>query len=193
MFAIILGASCSALLAGVSWLTEPNRIANEEAEEVRNILTALRVPVGADAGAEETLEIFTSAVSVSDVGGLEVYEYRTAVGVEAVAVAVRGPGLWGPVEGVLALESDLKTIRGVRFYKQEETPGLGGEIGAEWFQSQFEGKKIFDEQGQPGLRIVKAGEAAGQNVVDSITGATMTSQRVEIMLNDVIKAWTGEM
>ncbi len=193
LFAVVLGVVCSALLAGVSWLTEPYRTANEDAEEVSNILAALGVPIASDAAADETLRVFESAVTVRGAEGLRIYEYRISGAIEAVAVAVQGPGLWGPVEGVLALESDLTTIRGVRFFKQEETPGLGGEIGSEWFQSQFNGKKIVSEGGQPGLRIVKTGEATGQNIVDSITGATMTSQRVEIMLNEVIDALTGEL
>jgi len=194
-FAVVLGVTCSALLAGVSWLTEPYRTANEEAEEVQNILAALGVTAAAEASPDETLAIFNDLVTVREVDGVEIYEYSSTGGgaPEAIAVSVRGAGLWGPVEGVLALESDMNTIRGVRFFKQEETPGLGGEIGSEWFQDQFGGKSITDANGVPGIRVVKPGEASGQNVVDSITGATMTSQRVETMLNEVIDVVTGGM
>jgi len=193
VFSVVLGVVCSALLAGVSLLTQPYRTANEQAEEVQNILAALGVTVAADAGPEETLAIFNDRVVVREIEGIEIYEYSAGGGgaPEAVAVSVKGAGLWGPVEGVLALESDMNTIRGLRFFKQEETPGLGGEIGADWFQRQFEGKTITDASGLPGIRIVKPGQGSGPNVVDSITGATMTSQRVETMLNEVIDVLTG--
>lgn len=193
VFSVILGVVCSALLAGVSLLTQPYRTANEQAEEVQNILAALGVTVAADAGPEETLAIFNERIVVREIEGIEIYEYFAEGGgaLEAVAVSIKGAGLWGPVEGVLALESDMNTIRGLRFFKQEETPGLGGEIGSDWFQRQFEGKTITDANGLPGIRIVKPGQGSGPNVVDSITGATMTSQRVETMLNEVIAVLTG--
>ena len=66
-----------------------------------------------------------------------------------MAVPFSGSGVWGPIEGVLALEPDMQTIRGVRFYKQEETPGLGGEIASDWFQAQFKGKTLVSAAGDP--------------------------------------------
>ena len=122
---------------------------------------------------------------VRQVGNLQTYRY-VPEGTEdprAVAVGFTGMGLWGPILGVLALEPDMRTIRGVRFYQQEETPGLGGEIGSLWFQEQFEGKRIVSSDGQPGFGVVKPGSPSGPNSVDGISGATMTSQRVEEMLN----------
>jgi Na+-transporting NADH:ubiquinone oxidoreductase subunit C len=89
------------------------------------------------------------------------------------------------VEGLLALEPDMKTIRGVTFYKQEETPGLGGEIGSAWFQQQFKGKSIMAGP-KPGIRIIRGGAKSAPDAVDAITGATMTSEKVQAMLNRTI-------
>ena len=80
----------------------------------------------------------------------------------------------------------------MRFYQQEETPGLGGEIGSRWFQEQFEGKSIADAAGNPGFRIVKPGRPAGENAVEGISGATMTSDRVAAMLDRLGKAIAEE-
>ena len=123
-------------------------------------------------------------------GELELYEYAPQGAARPVGVAVplAGMGLWGPVRGVLALEPDLKTIREVRFYQQEETPGLGGEIGSRWFQEQFSGKRIVSDDGKPGFRILKPGGATDSNSVDGITGATMTSARVAKILDDASRA-----
>jgi Na+-transporting NADH:ubiquinone oxidoreductase subunit C len=102
------------------------------------------------------------------------------------AFAFKGQGVWGQIEGFLALEPDLVTVAGVTFHKQEETPGLGGEIASDWFREQFRGKSIRGGpgggRGSPGIRIVKGGGASGPSEVDAITGATMTSQKVEDML-----------
>ena len=104
----------------------------------------------------------------------------------AVAVPFSGPGLWGGIEGVMALEPDLVTIRGVRFYKQEETPGLGGEIGSDTFQNQFAGKRMISPEGVAGFRIVKPGTGADVNSVDGISGATLTGKFLTQGLKDVL-------
>jgi Na+-transporting NADH:ubiquinone oxidoreductase subunit C len=185
-FAATLGIVCAALLTATAEFTEPYKRNNEKAEMISNVLGILKVSVETDATAAELIEIFEANVFEEEKGELTVYSYRPAgqADVEAVAFPFSGPGLWAAIEGFLALESDMKTIRGISFYKQEETPGLGGEIGADWFQSQFIGKSIADQSGKAGIIINKAD--AGQNQVDGITGATMTCDKVEEMLNNVI-------
>ncbi len=114
------------------------------------------------------------------------YVYEVDGKVEATAMRFAGPGLWGPVKGFLALEEDMKTIRGMTIYEQEETPGLGGEIVEPWFRDQFVGKSIVDAAGVPGIIISTSGEPAA-NKVDGISGATMTCDKVQAMLNEAIK------
>ena len=187
LFAVVLGLVCSLLLAITGQFTTPYRKANEQAEEMLNFLSALQVPFEPDADAKTLVEIFERNIRVSGRGALTLYEYVRGTSpdspVEAVAVPFSGPGLWGAVDAVMALEPDLVTIRAVRFYKQEETPGLGGEIGADWFQDQFKGKQLVSASGEPEFRIGPDSGRGGQNRVDAITGATMTSDRVQDMLN----------
>ena len=188
-FAAVLAATCSLLLTGAELLLKPCREANEQAEEIRNYLSALDIPAADDASANELIKIFDENVSVRTVGDIDLYSYIPGGGGGtplAFAVPFSGAGLWGPVFGVLALEPDLKTIRGIRFYKQEETPGLGGEIGASWFQDQFVGKEIVSPSGQYGFEIVKPGGRTLINQVDGITGATMTSDRVGAMVDEIV-------
>ncbi|HUV07828.1 MAG TPA: FMN-binding protein [Spirochaetia bacterium] len=194
LFAAVLGIICAAMLVGATLFTAPYRTANEKAEEVRNFLSALDVPVDPSADAKTLLEVFNRDVTVRELGGLTFYEYRpkasggASAGTPiAVAVPLTGMGLWGPINGVLSMEPDITTIRGIRFYQQEETPGLGGEIGADWFQKQFKGKRIVSNSGEAGFRILKPGGDADANSVDGISGATMTSVRVETMLSELAK------
>ncbi len=194
VFATVLGLVCSISLVLVNMQTKPLSLANERAEELRNYLVALEVPVSPDAGSTELLEIFDRLIRTKEVGSLTFYEYydeeRSSELPTAIAIPLSGPGLWGRIDGVLALEPDLKTIKAVRFFKQTETPGLGGEIGAEWFQSQFVGKSILSSSGEPGFIIGKPGEPRDDNSIDGISGATMTSDKVQIILEELmIMVW----
>ena len=189
LFSVAVGFVCSALLAGINLITAPYRLANEKAEEVRNILDALNVFVAPGASQADLVATFDRRVKEKRLGNLPAFEYTPPGGstIAGYAIPFTGAGLWGPVSGVIALEPDLTTIRGVRFFKQEETPGLGGEISAAWFEKQFNGKKIVSKNGKPGFSVLKPQASTGQNSVDGITGATMTSNRVETMLTNVAR------
>lgn len=192
-YAAILSTVCALLLAGAASFTRPYQQANREAEETLNILTALKVPLGENVSAAELGEIYEANVTAKQQGELTLYLYSPADAggkTEAVVVRFEGPGLWGPIKGFLALEADMKTIRGITFYEQEETPGLGGEIVTDWFRKQFEGKYILDADGKPGI-IIKGKGATARNQVHAISGATMTCVKVQEMINKTIDAITG--
>lgn len=105
-------------------------------------------------------------------------------------VTVRGNGLWDEIWGNIALESDLVTIAGVDFDHKAETPGLGAEIkdNTSW-KKQFLGKKIYDESGTfTGVDVVKGGvKGSSSHAVDGISGATITADGVEEMLDRGLK------
>ena len=189
VYAAILGSTCALLLTAAASFTAPYKQANEDAEENLNILIVLKVPLQADVSSKQLVEIFETNVREGKRGEATTYEYcpPEANGQpRAIALQFSGPGLWGPIKGFLALEPDMKTVRGITFYEQEETPGLGGEIASSWFREQFEGKSIVDENGNPGV-IIKSGGEPTSNKVDAISGATMTCNKVEAMLNEAIK------
>ena len=80
----------------------------------------------------------------------------------------------------------MKTIRGLTFYEQQETAGLGGKIVEKGFRDQFAGMSIEDKDGNPGIIISSSGDPA-PNKVDGISGATMTCDKVQMMLNELIE------
>ena len=187
LYAAVLGTACALVLTAAGGLTRPYREANQQAERVRNVLDVLGVTYAPDASAADLVRVFGRDVRTERRGALDVFSYAPQGHVEAYAVLVSGQGLWGPIHGVLALGPDRNTIRAVRFYHQEETPGLGGQITSAAFQKQFVGKRVTDADGRPGLRLVAPGTAKAPNEVDAITGATMTSARVERILNTTIR------
>ena len=196
IYATLLGVVCASLLTAAAEFTAPYKQANAAAEEKRNVLVVLGVvPADSKASASELVEIFARNVVTRNHGELTISTYAPPEAdgkIIAVAVPFAGPGLWGPIEGFLALEPDMETIRGITFHKQEETPGLGGEIAAKWFTDQFKAKRIRNSAGVPGITI-KAGPTTGINEIDAITGATMTCNKVQEMLNKVIAQITAKV
>ncbi len=187
-YAGVLGSVCALLLTAAASFTAPYKAANADAEKKRNILEVLQITFPSKASSQELVGLFEENVRQEDLGELTLYRYTPPEGsdeVETMAVAFEGSGLWGPIKGFLALGPDAETIRGLTFYEQEETPGLGGEIASESFRRQFEGKKIIDDAGNVGIVIKGGGEASAVNEVDAITGATMTCDKVEAILNEV--------
>lgn len=185
LYAVVLGLVCATALTGVDSFIAERKQANAKAEEIRNILGVLGVQFDSDASSDELVKIFAENIHVGSLGELETYAYQSSKGNTNVqAVPFAGAGLWGPIKGFLALDVDKEIIIGVSFYQQEETPGLGGEIVSQRFRRQFEGRAIRDVAGRPGIRIRR--NATALNEVDAITGATMTCEKVEAMLNKVI-------
>lgn len=105
---------------------------------------------------------------------------------------LRGKGLWGPIWGYIALESDFNTVYGAVFDHKGETPGLGAEINQGWFQANFRGKKIFDGNTFKSIEVVKPGTVAVNDFnVDAISGGTITSKGVEAMLFDCLYGYNS--
>lgn len=100
-----------------------------------------------------------------------------------------GRGLWGPVYGNMAVEEDLNTVGGSQFGHDKETPGLGAEIETTPFESQFTGKKIFDDSGKfTSIKVLKGASKilTGDQLdhgVDAISGGTITSNGVSEMIH----------
>ena len=108
-------------------------------------------------------------------------------------IPVIGTGLWGPIWGFVALESDFKTIYGANFDHKSETPGLGAEIKYASYSDQYTGETISDTSGsfQP-IIVVKDGSGSGINSkVDGITGGTITSKGVEEMTTRTLEVYVN--
>ncbi len=104
-------------------------------------------------------------------------------GDDKYVLPVYGMGLWGPIWGYIALNSDRKTVFGVYFDHQSETAGLGAEIkDSRTWQNKFVGKDVTD-----GKKIILGVKKASDNPnpkceVDAVTGATLHNNGVDEML-----------
>ncbi|MAX65517.1 MAG: Na(+)-translocating NADH-quinone reductase subunit C [Halobacteriovoraceae bacterium] len=98
-----------------------------------------------------------------------------------------GKGLWSTMYGFIALGPDMNTVKGFGYYSQGETPGLGGEVDNPKWKNLWVGKKIYNEEGEVALEVVK-GQGQGQYEIDGLSGATITANGV----SDSIEYWFGE-
>lgn len=135
----------------------------------------------------------------SDVAGIQrraryapIYMVKDGDEIETIILPIHGYGLWSTMYGFLALEGDATTVKGLTFYEDGETPGLGGEINNPRWQARWVGRQLFDDLGQARLRVIRGSpdpnspEAVHQ--VDGISGATLTVNGV----NNAVEYWFGD-
>jgi Na+-transporting NADH:ubiquinone oxidoreductase subunit C len=119
-------------------------------------------------------------------GKLAVYDCEVD-GKKKYVIPVYGMGLWGPIWGYIALDDDKNTVFGAYFNHDSETAGLGAEIkDSKAWQDQFIGKKIFSADGQKiAIAVKKKSDVKNPaSECDAVTGATLTSDGVSLMLQD---------
>lgn len=172
------------VLTLVSTGLKPRRDRNKQAETYQQILRA----AGHDIDRSKAAEAFPHlAVPLTEDG--RQYSIICADGSKGIALRLDGKGLWGPIWGYVVLTEDGTTIKGVAFDHKSETPGLGAKITETAFMKSFEGKKLYDKDGNyVSVRVLKPGtspEIAKDNRVDAISGATITSKGVDEMLQGI--------
>ncbi len=106
--------------------------------------------------------------------------------ISQIVLPIYGKGLWSTMYGFLAIKADVQAdfpVTGITFYQQGETPGLGGEVENPKWKAQWPGKHILTDTGEPILDVTKPGQAGGENEIDGLSGATITSNGVEGLVN----------
>lgn len=177
LFVVILGVVASAILLGSDTYTKEIIKDNQDYSLKASILNAFGI-----GQMDDVVATYDQNISEKTIGdSLFYFSEDGGVGFE-----VSGKGLWGPIEGFLVLEPDLKTIRGIQILYNEETPGLGGVVAEQWYLDKYKGK-IFD----PTVLIKKEADPSATNEIDSITGATLTSTFFQKLLNENYEARKG--
>jgi Na+-transporting NADH:ubiquinone oxidoreductase subunit C len=160
---------------------------NQRVDRQRAILNAMGLEVTQPA---EVASRFEDVEQVQE-GSLTLYS-GTVEGSRVYAKEFRGSGLWGTIHGVIGVTEDLSRTTGLAIIAHNETPGLGGRITEEWFQRQLEGERIPQD-----TLLVTSGEGDYDHEngeIDGITGATRTSDSMQVILNrelDTLKDGLG--
>ncbi len=200
---VIIVAFLLAFVASALKPTQDDNVANDKRSQ---ILAALRIEKGSDYDVQAKYTEMVKADPVYDdkaavkaeEGGFKVenknlakdnrplYVAQTPDGTKYV-IPMTGAGLWGGIWGYVALDEDCETVYGTYFSHESETAGLGARITETEFQSKFQGKKLFagDDKSKVALSVVKKGkegDISADNYVNGITGATLTSDGVNNMI-----------
>ena len=214
LFSIVMVVSVAALLSLAATLLQPAQERNLEVEKKKNMLESINVP----ATRENTEELYDKYITESFVlnsrgelvsgvdaftvvikneqkkpledQSLPVFRAEPDDGEKVIIIPVEGKGLWGPIYGYVSLKSDMNTIYGVNFDHKGETPGLGAEINTTPFESQFHGKKIFDNDSFISVQVLKGGAPESDiHGVDGISGGTITSNGLQSMIFDCLQKY----
>ena len=180
IYSAVMVIIVAVLLAVVSQALAPKQQANILLDKQKQILGALKV----DFSQADPAEVYYTLVQDTlRYGEQEVY-VANLNGATKYILPLSGKGLWGGIGGYLALDADKNTIYGVNFNHESETPGLGAKIVELPFREQFEGKHIRNAANEVvSVAVLKASKhAEGQEQVDAISGATITSSGVSTML-----------
>lgn len=211
LYSIVLVVVVAALLAIVALSLQPAQNKNIENEKRQNILRSVNIPstpenskelfdkyivkqfIVNSKGEEITGDAFTVDLAKQAKKPCEEKLLPVFVaeidGATKYILPIYGNGLWGPLWGYISLNEDKNTVYGTVFDHKGETPGLGAEITTPHFQTQFEGKMIFDNSQLVSILVKKGGGATGAHEVDAISGGTITSKGVETMIKNYLTCY----
>lgn len=176
IFMLIVSALCTLLLAGTNYALKDKTNQNTAVAERRALLEAFNMP--ADGDNDAVTKRFEDAIKPVGYAGYECYVSQENGKETGLAVPFEGSGLWGTIKGYLAVTPDFSEVIGLVFTEQSETPGLGGRISEPEFKKQFRGLPITTD--------ATLSYGTGEHPVDAVTGATLTSNAVMKILNQVL-------
>ncbi|MDK7757962.1 Na(+)-translocating NADH-quinone reductase subunit C [Providencia rettgeri] len=152
-----------------------------------------RYDLNSELRSEETSIALSPAEDIAKIrrraNSAEIYLVKDEAGkVSQIILPVYGSGLWSVMYAFIAVDVDGVTSRGITYYAHGETPGLGGEVDNPQWKAQWPGKKLFNEQGVPAIKIVRGGATDNPFGIDGLSGATLTSNGIQHMFD----FWLGD-
>ncbi len=187
IYMFVITAVCSGILIGFNELVKPRIEANKSFAFEQAVLKTLPIEIESLTNIE-LHEIFTTQLILDPNSGA--YEYNKDGKLVGYALPISGKGFWAKISGVIGIAPDNRTITGIAFYQQSETPGLGAEIEKPFFTSQFledQGRKIATTENP--IELIPVGQDLDENQVYAITGATQTCMRLEKFMNEALADW----
>lgn len=183
LYSAVLVVIVAFVLAFVYQTLKPMQDANVALDKKKQILNSLNLRSLDDAVAEAKYKEVVKEMKTAD--SKTYYECKVE-GKTKYVFPLKGMGLWGGISGYIALDDDKNTVFGAYFNHESETAGLGAEIKDDQsWQEKFIGKKVFNDNGDIVLAVVKKLEDKDHQV-DAVTGATLTSNGVSDMLRDCL-------
>ena len=183
IYSAIIVVVVAFLLAFVYQVLKPIQDANVALDQKKQILYSLNIRNLDNATAEADYN--KMLVSEKNVKNGTIYTFHVDSQIKYV-FSVKGMGLWGGINGFIAVDADKSTVFGAYFNHESETAGLGAEIkdNRKW-QEQFRGKELFTKGNRDAIALsVQKKVTDWKTQVDAVTGATLTSNGVAAMMTD---------
>ncbi len=209
IFAVVMVVVVAAALAFTATTLKPLQAENVRQEKMQNILSTIGINVSRKEASEQFSGYVKQELALNSDGSVnqDIDAFKIELmketkkpkeeqafplyiaekdGKTFYVIPLFGAGLWKEIWGYVALDSDKNTIVGASFDHAGETAGLGAEINQSWYEDQYIGKKIFDENNNfVSVKAVKGGAKAGDiHAVDAISGGTITSDGVSDMVEE---------
>lgn len=191
LYTIVFTMICAAIFTAVLAFTQGSLTPKINENQTLFVRKAIMYAFNMDTNGTnaEVNQNFDKFIKLDSRNGVDAFAQLNDKGEEVgYAFPFQGSGLWGQIRGYIALDKDLKEVKGLTFTEQNETPGLGGRIDEKPFKEQFRGMVMPEGE----LKYGKVGDKE----IDAITGATLTSNSVIRILNDakkqVIEKWGGK-
>ena len=171
LFAAIMVFVVASSLAFTATTLKSKQDENVRKEQMQNILSTIGIESDRD-GAEKLYNEYVTqqlALTLEGVSDDKVNAFKIQLGTEVkkpveqqrfplyvaevksetfYIVPLRGSGLWDAIWGYIALESDMRTIKGAVFDHKGETPGLGAEIKQAFFVKGWLGEAIVNDKAE---------------------------------------------
>lgn len=156
----------------------------QQTREAVAILSAFNI----DFTEDNALEIYEEDLQREELSdGTILFRYTGPDG-EVVGKRFTGSGLWGEIQGVLAVRADFSQIVGLQIVSHNETPGLGGRIDETWFTEQFRGERIPEDLAITRTPNPGDGDEDNSNgMFDAVTGASRTSDAIEQIVTEELQ------
>ena len=183
IYSAIIVVVVAFLLAFVYQVLKPIQDANVALDQKKQILYSLNIRNLDNATAEANYN--KMLVSEKNVKNGTIYTFNVDSQIKYV-FSVKGMGLWGGINGFIAVDADKSTVFGAYFNHESETAGLGAEIkdNRKW-QEQFRGKELFTKGNRDTIALsVQKKVTDPKTQVDAVPGATLTSNGVAAMMTD---------
>lgn len=194
-YMLIISVFFTTLVSSVKLINEDRINRNEQAKFQRTIFKVLGIALKASLTDDEINRIFEKRIEKIVYNKRDFYIGYEEDGktIRGYAFPVGGPGFWGPIQAMVAVNSDASEIIGISFYDQSETPGLGARITEDWFAEQFSGLPIHPMEGRKRIFTLSPERPNKKyNELDAITGASRTSDAVESFLNSELDLFLRE-
>jgi len=209
IFAIVMVVVVAAALAFTATTLKPLQDENVRQEKMQNILSTIGINITRKEASDQFSQFVKEELALNADGTVntEVDAFKIVLmketkkpkdeqafplyiaekeGKKFYVIPLFGAGLWKEIWGYIALDEDKNTIVGASFDHAGETAGLGAEINQSWYEDQYIGKTILDDNNNfVSVKAVKSGVTADpKHSVDAISGGTITSDGVSFMIEE---------